>query len=71
MAVTMNVVWWGGLRAMAWSNCELHVGHGSCANNIGDRIPMAEAAIIVTLSALMVHCFQCHGLLSRWKSGIM
>ncbi len=64
---------YGGVVCVPWHgpNCELHVGHGSCANNIGDRIPLAEAAIIVTLSALMVHCFQCHGLLSRWKSGIM
>ncbi len=44
MAVTMNVVRWGGLRARAWSNCEPHVGHGSCAINIGDRIPLAEGS---------------------------
>ncbi len=71
MVVTMNVVRRGGLRARAWSNCELHVGHGSCAINIVDRIPLAEAEIIVTLSALMVHCFQCHGILSRWISGVI
>ncbi len=44
MAVTMNVVRRGGLRARAWSNCELHVGHGSCAINIVDRIPLADGS---------------------------
>ncbi len=71
MAVTMNVVRWGGLRAMAWSIVSCMSAMAVAPTNIGDRIPLAEAAIIVTLSALMVHCFQCHGLLSRWKSGIM